>query len=145
MVHKGVAVRLYKAALVSGLADYLKPLGELPGGMKPGTVPPEITAQIEKLCHGVFDAMEQSGNSKQTVLLVIESLLANQQLIIFEYLKLFKLKDANSMNIDLVLLTALTRVALTNPMWDSEALTLQLKTECHQILRGAGGVMLDED
>lgn len=130
---------------MSGLADYLKPLGELPGGIKPGSIPPEISAKLEQLYHGVFDAMEESGNTKQAVLMVIESLLANMQLAIFENIKSFKLQEANSLNIDLLLLTALTRVALTNPMWDSEALTLQLKTECHQILRGAGGVMLDDD
>lgn len=130
---------------MSRLSDYLKPIGEMPGGMKPGTVPPDIAAHIEQLCHGVFDAMESSGNTKQTTLTVIESLLASMQLIIFNHLKQFKLKEANSLNINLVLLTAITRVALTNPMWDSEALTLQLKTECHQIMAGAGGTELEED
>lgn len=130
---------------MSGLDEYLKPCPPMPGGLKPGTVPPDVVAHIEGLCHQIFNAMEESGNTKQTAQTVMESLLASMQLVVFDHLEDFKLEEANSLNINLVLLTTLCRVALNNPLWDSQALTLQLKTECHQIVTGAGGIMLGGD
>ena len=91
------------------------------------------------LCHDYPVA----GEEPMRDVTVKESLLGNIQKVILSNIKSFSLPDANSANVDLVLLTALLRVALNNPMWGSEAMTLQLKQECRNIIRCAGGIPLD--
>lgn len=108
-------------------------------------LPPEVAAHIETLCAAVFDALKKSGNDKQSLEIVLESLLSSFQKVFVANIKAFSLTDANNANIDIVLMTTLIRVALNNPMWGSEALTLQLKEECHQIVRGAGGIRLEAE
>ena len=128
---------------VSGAPSYGKPGSNLPPGIKPQSVPPEIKAKIEKRCSEMFGALNHAGNSKAAVEAIIEALLSHIQATVFKHLGDFSTQELNGLNTDLILLTALTRVALNNPMWNSDALMLQLRTECHHILQAAGGVSLD--
>ncbi len=115
---------------------------DLPDHIKLERVPSEVIAEIEDICGDLFEALARSGNSKAGVAMTIEALLSQVQRTIFEHLESFSAQECNHMNYNLVILTALFRVVMNNPMWDSEALTLQLKTECHNIVKGAAGVEL---
>lgn len=116
----------------------------IPEHMKLERVPPDVIAEIEGICAELFNALSRSGNSKAGVMMTIEALLSNIQHTIFHHLKDFEVHECNNLNTNLVILTALFRVVMNNPMWDSEALTLQLKTEVHNIVKGAAGVQLDQ-
>ncbi len=115
---------------------------DLPDRIKLEPVPADVIAEIEGICGELFSALERSGNSKDGVAMTIEALLSQIQRIIFEHLEDFDAQECNLLNTNLVILTALFRVVFNNPMWESEALTLQLKTACHNIVKHASGVEL---
>lgn len=115
---------------------------EIWGDLKFQPVPPEHTANIERMCIHIFDKLDQVGNDKIAAECTIEVVLAHLQRTMFENLDAFKANDAAQINVDFIALTALIRVAFNNPMWETDALQLQLKEECRNILRGAEGVQI---
>lgn len=113
---------------------------EIWGDMKLQPVPPEHTANIERMCAHIFDKLDQVGNDKVAAECTIEVVLADLQQKMFAHLDAFKGSEAAQINVDFIALTALIRVTFNNPMWGTDALRLQLKQECHNILSGAEGV-----
>lgn len=105
-------------------------------------VPKEMTASLHKVCEGMLTYMEKAGNSKQLVSDVLETVLDHLQADFMDNADKFDLRTANSINIDMIMLTAMTRVLMNNPMYGSHALTLQMRNELSRILDGAEGFKL---
>lgn len=91
----------------------------------------------------MFTFMEGGGNGKQLVGDVIEVVLKHLQNKVETNLDKFDVATANWINIDIITLVVFTRVLVNNPMYDSPALTLQLRNELSRILDGAEGFKLN--
>ena len=107
-------------------------------------IPAEVSEHIAQLCERMFVLMADSGNTKEITGQVIESVLDSLQTAFMENIEKFDLKTTNEVNVDFIMLTALVRVSLTNPMYGSDALTLQLRQAVRNIVHGADGWRLDD-
>lgn len=106
-------------------------------------IPKEVTVSLHEKCEMMLTYMDGAGNSKQLVAEVLEAILGHLQDSFLANVDKIDLETANSINIDMIMLTLLVRVMVNNPMYDSPALTLQLQNELSGIIDNAKGFKLD--
>lgn len=92
-----------------------------------------------------FDSLEHHGNTRAKMAEAIAYTLNQVQDVVVPYLDGMEEGDAHKFNRSMMMCLVMVRVALRNPMYDTPALTLQLRAEIEATLDGAPGIALDAD
>ena len=120
-----------------------------PRDMKPGDVydfsdlPPGVMNPYLELAESLFKNVANRGNTKDEIHALIESMLKGMEASIIDTLKTLDAEAALKFSGGMMVATAAIRVAFRNPLYESDALTSQLIAEVHNILRHAGGVVME--
>ncbi len=99
-----------------------------------------------RLCgEGFFALIEEQGNSKESVTGAIGAVLYDLQMIMLNHAEQMTAEESLRWGADILLIMSMFRTLLENPMWDTEALTLQFRNQFEHHLKGARGMEIDLD
>jgi hypothetical protein len=93
---------------------------------------------------GFIKILNSQGNDKESMQAALGALIQDMQVIMAAHAKEMTGEETLRWGADIILLVAIVRVILQNPMWGSEALTLQMQNEFEKCLRSAKCLELEE-
>lgn len=101
------------------------------------TLSNERQAALQDVARGFFGIIDGQGNSKVSLEQAISALFTDLQTIMLDYADQMSPEHSLRWSADIVLLITVIRVVMNNPMWESEALTLQMRHEFEECLGSA--------
>ena len=105
-------------------------------------IPNDVLREYMDQAEGFIRLFSKHGTSKDDMAAAIEANLSELQRLVIENIDHFSGDDLHHWTISMALVHALLKVALGNPMYDTDALPLQVQSELLNVFNRAHGVVL---
>ena len=99
---------------------------------------------MQDVARSFFGIINDQGNSKESLESAISALFTDLQTVMLDYADQMSAEHSLRWSADIVLLITAMRVVMNNPMWGSEALTLQMRHEFDECLGSAKALEFGE-
>lgn len=108
--------------------------------LEPDEIPEGGYDNIREFMHGIAAELQRRGNTSHEVGVLLETLLAQVQNTFVENLEKFSDQEITEVSASMAMVAALIRTMAQNPMYETDGLTLQIKSHCESILATGKGV-----
>ena len=105
-------------------------------------IPNDVLREYMDHAEGFLSLFAKHGTSKDDMAAAIEANLSELQRLVIENIEHFSAEDMHHWTISMGLVHALLKVALGNPMYDTDGLPLQVQNELLNVFNRAYGVVL---
>lgn len=108
--------------------------------LEPDEIPEGGYDAIREFMRSIAKELARRGNTQHEVNRVCETLMAQVQNTFVDNMHKFTDEEITQMSASMALIAALIRTVTKNPMYESDALTLQIEANCEAILASGKGV-----
>lgn len=105
-------------------------------------IPKDVLREYMDQAEGFLSLFSKHGTSKDDMAAAIEANLSELQRLVLKNVEHFSGEDMHEWTICMALVHALLKVSLGNPMYDTDALPLQVQSELLNVFGRAHGVVL---